>query len=89
MHFPKKIYILIVCLVRLNLLKLENGEIGSGDKSEDGLRRVRKKSEEISGRHEGSDKSGSGTKTKQTHCNRLRRAKQSVGVGEVPYRKES
>jgi len=71
-----------------NLLKLENSEIGSGDKSEDGLRRVRKKGEEISGRHEGSDKNGSGTKTKQAHCNRLRGTKQSVGAGEAPYRKE-
>lgn len=43
-----------------------------GDKSENGLRRMREESEEISGRHERSDKSGSEPQAKQAYGDRLR-----------------
>lgn len=62
-----------------------NDDLDSGDKSEDGLRRVREKGEEISGRHEGSDECGSGTKTEQANCDWVRGCEQSFGACETPH----
>lgn len=54
--------------------------LDGGDKGENGLRRLRKESEKIGGRHERCDTGGSGTETEQADGDRVRRPQKGVGT---------